>query len=133
MAVLMNRIEERTDLDTALRLVTFTLDSESAETMQKYATTIHAGNKKRIFLSGNAQTLNQLAKDGFYKPVNSAVDNMNDFFLIDKEGHIRGVYKGPLVKETDRLIDEVNMLEAEYFIKKEIQKEKEDKGDHDAI
>jgi len=132
MAVLMNRIEERTDLDTALRLITFTLDSESAKSMQDYATTIHAGNR-RIFFSGNAQALNDFAADGFYKPANVPYTNgFNYFYLIDKEGHIRGVYDGLKVKEIDRLIEEMGMMEAEYFVKKQIKEQKEGK-DIDAI
>lgn len=133
MAVLMNRVEERTNLDSTIRLVTFTLDSESAQSMQNYANTIHATGKKRIFLSGNANALNQLAAEGFYKPVKYPYNSgFNHFFLIDKEGHIRGIYNGFMVKETDRLIDEINMLEAAYYIKNEAKKEKEGK-DQDAI
>ncbi len=134
MAVLMNRIEERTDLDTALQLVTFTLDSESVKGMQDYATTVHAG-KKRIFFSENAQTLNNLAVEGFYKPVASHdTIGFNQFFLIDKESHIRGIYNGLRVKEIDKLVDEIGMMEAEYFLKKEIKEEKEGKAkDKDAI
>ena len=134
MAVLMNRIEERTDLDTALKLVTFTLDSESVKSMQDYAQGIHAG-KKRTFLSGNPSALNQLAIEGFYKPIDSSYANgYNHFFLIDKEGHIRGIYNGFKVKDVDQLIDEISILEAAYFVQKEVEDEKAGKGqDHDAI
>ncbi|MGP8217808.1 MAG: SCO family protein [Bacteroidia bacterium] len=134
MAVLMNRIEERTDLDTALGLVTFTLDSESAKSLQDYAATIHSG-KRRFFLSGNAQALNSLAAEGFYKPVDTSYNNgYNHFFLIDKEGHIRGIYNGFRVKDIDKLVDEISMMEAEYFIKHEVEEEKEGKSkEHDAI
>lgn len=132
MAVLMNRIEERTNLDTTIRLITFTLDSESTKSMQGYATMIHAtAGKKRMFLSGNAQVLNHLATNGFYQPVKYPSDGFNYFFLIDKEGHIRGIYNGFRVKEIDRLIDEINMLKAAYFIQNEAKKEKEGKADKD--
>jgi protein SCO1/2 len=134
MAVLMNRIEERTDLDTALQLVTFALDSESVKNMQDYVSTIHAG-KKRTFFSGNTQALNDLATEGFYKPLKLSYDNgFNQFFLIDKEGHIRGIYNGLQVKDIDKLVDEIGMMEAEYFLKKQIREEKEGKvKDRDAI
>lgn len=133
-AVLMNRIEERTDLDTALKLVTFALDSESVKQLQDYSNSIHAG-KKRIFLSGNPTEINQLAQAGFYKPIDSSyTDGYKHFFLIDKEGHIRGIYDGYKVKEIDKLIDEINILEAAYFVEKEIKDEKAGKGqEHDAI
>jgi len=132
MAVLMNRIDERSDLDTALRMLTFTLDSESAKSMQDYATTIHAG-KRRTFLSGSAQELNYIATESFYKPAGIAYNSgFNYFFLIDKEGDIRGIYNGLQVKEIDRLIDEIGMMEAEYFVRKQLKEQKEGK-DIDAI
>ena len=134
MAVLMNRVEERTDLDTALKLVTFDADSENATDLQAYATKIHAG-KKRYFLSGSPAEVDKLAIDGFYKPVDSSYTNgYCQFFLVDKESHIRGIYNGNKVKDIDKLIDDISILEAAYFVQKEIEQEKEGKGgDHDGI
>lgn len=132
MAVLMNRVEERSDLDSALRLVTFNLDSESAKSMRDYANTVHAG-KRRLFFSGNAKDINDLAIEDFYKPTNMPYQaGFNYFFLIDKEGHIRGIYNGTMVKDIDRLIDEIAMMEAEYYVKDKRKLEKEGK-DNDAI
>ena len=127
LAVTMNRIEERTNLDTGLRMVTFTLDSETAVSMQNYAKMVHVAGKRRIFLSGNKAELNNLATEGFYKPVDSAGKGFADFFLIDKEGHIRGIYNGTHVKDVDYLIDDIHELEAAYYI----QHEKEHKDEHD--
>lgn len=125
MAILMNRVEERTNLDTTIRLVTFALDSESSKSMQDYAAMVHAG-QKRIFLSGNAQAMNQYAIEGFYKPVDSSyAKGFIHFFLIDKDGSIRGIYNALRIKDTDKLIDEISMLEAFYYIKKETKDEKE--------
>lgn len=133
MAVLMNRVEDRTDLDTALRLVTFTLDSESAKNMQDYANTIHGAGKRRIYLSGNTKDLNNVAIEDFYKPANLDYQlGFNYFFLIDRDHHIRGIYNGMHVKDIDRLIDEIAMMEAEYYVKDKRKEEKEGK-DVDAI
>jgi len=128
LAVTMNRIEERTNLDTALRLVTFTLDSQSAKSMADYANKIHVAGKRRIFLSGNTGQLDALAADGFYKAVDTSAKNgYIHFFLIDKDGCIRGIYNGLHLKDIDNLLDDVNMLEAAYYI----QNEKAHKEEHD--
>lgn len=128
LAVTMNRIEERTNLDTGLRMVTFTLDSETAKSMADYATKIHVAGKRRIFLSGNKEQLNQLAADGFYRAVDTSTANgYIHYFLIDKEGCIRGIYNGLRLKDIDNLLDDINMLEAAYYI----QNEKAHKEDHD--
>jgi protein SCO1/2 len=132
LAITMNRIEERTNLDTGLRMVTFTLDSESAKSMDDYAKMIHVAGKRRIFLSGNKEALNQLATNGFYKAVDSSTKNgFIHYFLIDKEGCIRGIYNGLHVKDVDYLIDDISVLEAAYYI--EYEKKHKNEHDNDAI
>lgn len=132
LAVVMNRLSDRTNLDTALRLVTFTLDSESVQSMQAYTNMIHCTDKRRLFLSGNTDKLKQFAKEDFYQPIDSSVDKgYNLLFLMDKEGCIRGVYNGLRLKEVDNLIDDINMLEAAYYIQNE--KKHKDEHDNDAI
>ncbi len=104
MAVLMNRIESRTDLDTSLRLVTFALDSESVKDLSAYAQMVHAG-KRQLFLAGSPSSMNDLATNGFYQLVDSSYkDGFTHFFLVDKEGHIRGIYNGTHVKDIDALL-----------------------------
>ncbi len=128
LAVTMNRVEERTNLDTGLRMVTFALDSESVKSMEDYVKMIHAEGKRRIFLSGNKEQLNQLATEGFYKAVDSSTaKGYIHFFLIDEDGRIRGIYNGLLIKDVDYLIDDIGKLEADYYI----QNEKKHKNDHD--
>ena len=133
LAVTTNRLEERTNLDTGLRIVTFTLDSETAKSMTDYATKIHVAGKRRVFLSGNTEQLQQIATESFYKAVDTAYTNgYIHYFLIDKEGHIRGVYNGMQVKDVDRLVEEIGMMEAEYYVKNQVKEQKEGK-DIDAI
>ncbi|MBN8703386.1 MAG: hypothetical protein J0M08_09995 [Bacteroidetes bacterium] len=43
-------------------------------------------------------------------------------YLIDKESHIRGVYDGSVLKEINRLVDDIKILLAEYSI---LEKKKE--------
>ena len=130
MAILMNRIESRTDRDTALRLVTFSLDSESTGDLNKYAQMVHAG-KRQLFVAGNAAKMNAFAIDGFYQPIDSSYKNgFVHFFLIDREGHIRGIYNGTHVKDADQLIDNIGMLEAAYYVN---QNKEESKKNDDGI
>jgi protein SCO1/2 len=129
MAILMNRVESRTDLDTTLRLITFALDSESRQSLAAYSTMVHAG-KRQFFLSGDSGKVNQVAIEDFYQPVDSSYKNgFIHFFLIDREGCIRGIYNGLHVKEIDALIDNISVLEAAYYVKQ--NREKGQKGEDD--
>lgn len=132
-AILMNRIEERTDRDSALRIITFALDSETSKGLADYAALVHAG-KRQFFLSGDSGKVTQFAADVFYQPVDSSYKNgMVHFFLIDKEGCIRGIYNGLHVKEVDALIDNISVLEAAYYVKQNREKTKKEKEDDDAM
>ncbi len=126
ITTLMNRVESRTDLDTTLRLLTFALDTETTKSLSAYATLVHAG-KRQIFLSGDSSKVEQFAKEDFYEPVGISSNNgFIHFFLIDKEGSIRGIYNGLLIKETDELIDNISMLEAAYAVNANREKSRKD-------
>ena len=130
LAVMMNELEEKTNLDTALRLVTFTLDSENVKSLKDYANTIHITSKRRMLLSGNFAQLRELAMNGFYNPADTDIFKKGaiHLFLIDKEGCIRCIYNGLMIKELNNLIDDINMLEANYYIQNEkLHKEEHDK------
>ena len=128
MAILMNRVEERTDRDSALRIVTFALDSESTKSLIDYAHLVHAGHRQ-LFVSGRPQELQDFAASAFYQPVDSSSEKgFVYFFLVDKEGHIRGIYNGLHIKEIDDLVDHIGMLEAAYSV---LQNKEEGKKDRD--
>ena len=116
-AVLMNRIESRTDLDTTLRLVTFAIDSENTKSLAGYASMVHAGKKQYFLSAARSGIMSEFAIHAFYQPVDSSYKNgFIHFFLIDREGHIRGIYNGLYVKDIDELIDNISMLEAAYYV-----------------
>jgi protein SCO1 len=130
-AILMDRVEERTDRDSALRIITFALDSETATSLTDYATMVHA-SRRQLFLSGGTGQMEGFAKEDFYQPVDTSYKNgFIHFFLIDREGCIRGIYNGTHVKDIDALIDNISMLEAAYYVKANREEGKKDHHDDD--
>jgi protein SCO1 len=127
--ILMNRVESRTDLDSTLRLVTFALDSESSNSLTTYANMVHAG-RRQYFLTVDTGKMESFAKEAFYQPLDSSWNNgFIHFFLVDREGHIRGIYNGLHIKEIDELIDNISMLEAAYYVKANREASKKGGGD----
>jgi protein SCO1/2 len=130
-AILMNRIETRTDLDTTLRMLTFALDSENMQNLAGYAQMVHAG-KRQYFLSASSGKMNEFVVNAFYNPIDTSYKNgFVHFFLVDREGCIRGIYNGTHVKDIDELIDNISMLEAAYYVKE--NREKSKKGGDDDV
>ena len=135
MAVLMNRVEERTDLDTTLKIINFTLDSESVKTLMDYANMVHAG-KKQQFLSGSLVQLSVISGQLSDNLSQSATTDhylltTSHFLLIDKEGCVRGIYDGLYVKDVDGLISDISELETAYYIKEQHEKKHAGKEDDD--
>jgi len=133
LTTLINRVESRTDLDTTLRLLTFALDSESTQTLSAYANMVHAG-RRQYFLSADTGKMENFAKSAFYQPLDSSTKNgFVHFFLIDREGCVRGMYNGTHIKEVDELIDNISMLEAAYYVLENREKSKKGGEPDDAM
>ncbi len=131
MTILLNRVESRTDLDTTLRLITFALDSASTQSLKAYSTMVHAG-RRQYFLATDSGKMEKFAQEAFYQPLDSSAKNgYIHFFLIDREGCVRGIYNGLHIKDIDELIDNISMLEAAYYVKE--NREKSKKGGDDDV
>jgi protein SCO1 len=84
--------------------------------LKAYADNLHIDNKKWKFVTGNQDTIYQLAYKGYYAKAykdSSAPGgyiHSGGFLLIDKNRHIRGVYDGTDRNETFRLINDISLL-----------------------
>ena len=85
----------------------------------------HADNKKWNFVTGNKREIYDMARNGYFVTAMKGDGGPEDFIhsetfiLVDKEKHIRGIYDGTNAKDVNRLIDEIHVLLAEYFVKRE--------------
>lgn len=129
--ILMNRVQDHTDLDSTIRLITFALDSESAGSLAAYARMVHAGKRQLFLAADSAGKMENFAINAFYRPADSSYKNgFIHFFLVDKEGHIRGIYNGLHVNDIDQLVDNISMLEVAYYVN---QNREESKKNDDAM
>lgn len=89
--------------------------------LQELAKSFQADPTKWFFLSGTPSQVSSLATTGFFvSDLSSSVQsdssqtNLNQVWLVDKKGHIRGIYDGSNALEIDELITEVNVLLSDY-------------------
>lgn len=121
MSSQMVRVQEKFRNNPAVKLVSITVNPEhdSVEVLQDYADQYGANNDQWYFLTGSREQIYTLAKEGFYLPVQQ-VEGQQDFIhsekflLVDKNGHVRGIYDGTVTKDVDRLVTEINVLLDEY-------------------
>ena len=95
--------------------------------LKEYAKKYDAQDGKWFFLTGEKKAIYDLAIKGYKLPVADAseydknIKNVDEMFihsekimLIDKEGHIRGIYDGTFNADIERLQAEIKVLEEIY-------------------
>lgn len=118
----MQRVQNAYKGNTNFKILSFTVDPDvdTVAQMARYAKEHKADNTQWHFLTGDKDSLYQLARRSFFvlKPaeaknqgdVGSDFIHTNNFVLVDKEMRIRGYYDGTSHKEVDRLIHDVQRL-----------------------
>lgn len=114
----MKRLQEMTrDIDELLFL-SHTIDPErdSIPKLRKYIKDRNITTDNWHFLRGEREYVHFLGKEGYM--VNAMEDEEADggflhsehFVLIDREGHIRGLYTGTVTEEVDQLNEDIRKL-----------------------
>jgi protein SCO1/2 len=103
-------------------LVSHTVDpaTDTQEQLQRYAKSLGVQSGKWHLLTGDRDAIYTLARKSYFAEKNLGIPAKADEFLhtenvllVDKEGHIRGVYNGTLPIEASRIVEDVRLLEAE--------------------
>lgn len=116
----VQRVQEACKDFEDFEIISFTVDPENdtVAALANYAQMMKADNSKWKFLTGNKDSIYDLARNGFL--VSAAIGSAGDFFhsqdliLIDKDRRMRGIYDGVEANEVDTLIDEIKVLLHEY-------------------
>lgn len=115
------RVQEAFKDDPNVQIVSFTVNPEhdSVSVLKEYAERYEADPEKWTFLTGPREEIYDLARNGFYLPVQQ-VEGQKDFIhsekfmLVDKEHKVRGIYDGTDPIDVDRLITEIRVLQDGY-------------------
>ena len=113
----MGRVQFAFKDDKKIRMLSFTVDPErdTVPALKEYSQKMRADSSVWWFLTGNKDSIYDLARDGYLVPAAMRTAE-NDFFhsqdivLIDKQKRIRGVYDGTDHAEVDSLIDHIKLM-----------------------
>ena len=110
--------------DTTLVFLTHFIDTtaDNKTTIDSLVNFYKAKTFKWKFLSGNANSMDSVARNSYNVPIlynskNSMWQVAQQVFLVDKEKHIRGIYDGTDLYEIKRLKEEIKVLQYEYRTK----------------
>lgn len=122
MAKLQRSLSHIPQIYPPVRLVSFTVDPEwdTEERLQDYAQRFDADRGGWLFLRGEYEEIQELAREGFMVGVQQGHDDplepiihSQSLILIDPEGQIRGYYDGTDPAEVRLLIADVMKLNRE--------------------
>ncbi|WP_400193877.1 SCO family protein [Hymenobacter sp. B81] len=116
----LQRVQEKYRAEPRVKLLSYTVDPQhdSVAVLARYAEQYGAIAGKWHFLTGPADSLRQIALQQYRvaEPGPAAIGSgpgmvhSQRLVLVDRDGHIRGLYDGLDPKEVDRLITEIRIL-----------------------
>lgn len=121
MNLQMKRVYDAFKDDEQVLFVSHTIDPENdtVEVLKDYADKLEVDSKKWHFLHGDKKETYDLAEKGYFAQAYEDIDapggfaHSGGFVLVDKDGHLRGVYDGTNAEDVDRLIKEIAILVSE--------------------
>lgn len=122
MAQNMGKIQQAftEDDDVLLLSHSVTPEIDSVQVLYRYAEAHGVEPQKWHLLTGQRRQIYQLARDGYFADEDIDLDkdenqflHTENFYLIDRKGHIRGIYKGTYPLDVEQLIADIAMLKSE--------------------
>jgi len=118
MTASMKRVYDKYTQNNDVLFISHTIDPkyDTPERLDKYASALNADHNKWHFVTGDRDSIYKLAEKGYYSPAHKDTSNQGGYvhsgglILIDKQGHMRGVYDGTSKEETDKLIEDIQIL-----------------------
>ena len=119
------RVAETFKSESSVSILSLTVDPvyDTPQVLKKYARELGAEYKSWMFLTGDKKYIYDLAITGFKLPVSDASEydknivdidqtfiHSDKLLLVDKYGHIRGIYEGTNKSEIERLVVEIKVL-----------------------
>jgi protein SCO1/2 len=116
------RVQHTYGEDKDVAVLSFTVDplNDSPERLKAYAAKHKAQKGFWYFLTGEKEQIYSMAKNSYFlnavegDGTGDAFLHSEQFLLIDKEKHIRGIYDGTDHFEVKRLIEDIAALQNEY-------------------
>ena len=110
----MKSLQSKTD--SAVKLISFTVDParDTPPVLADYAKKFENDSSKWLLLTGSVATLNMLDEDAFKEgSVGGEIEHSTYFALVDKKGHIRGMYGISAGDPVEKIANDAARLEKE--------------------
>lgn len=94
--------------------------SDSAASLKNYEKTFNLKNGMWFLVTGKTSEIYELARRSYYAEEKAGYNSDSTEFLhtehvllVDKNGHLRGIYNGTIALDAQRMIDDIKILKKE--------------------
>jgi protein SCO1 len=121
----MKIVQDSIKADKKVMIISYTLmpERDNVEKLRMYATDNQIVNDKWHLLTGDKIKIYEIARMSYFDNENIGVQkgvnnflHTENFVLVDKNLHIRGIYHGTLQLEIEQLVKDVRALEKEIYL-----------------
>jgi protein SCO1 len=118
----LQRVQASFDARSGVMILSHTIapESDSVAVLARYARENHMDAARWLLLTGARSEIERLARDSYFVELSDSggktsgrLLHTETFVLIDRRGHIRGVYDGSLAYDVTRLIEDIELLRDE--------------------
>jgi protein SCO1/2 len=118
----LQRVQASFDARSGVMILSHTIapESDSVEVLARYARENHMDAARWLLLTGARAEIERLARDSYFVELSDSggktrgrLLHTETFVLIDRRGHLRGVYDGSLAFDVTRLIEDIELLRGE--------------------
>jgi len=118
----LQRVQAAFDSGDGVMILSHTIapESDSVEVLSRYSRENHLDASRWLLLTGERAEIERLARDSYFVELSDSGGKTNGrllhtetFVLVDRHGHIRGVYDGSLAFDVTRLIEDIARLRDE--------------------
>ncbi len=116
------KVQERFKGEDDIRLISYSVMpwADSVASLRNYEKTFNINGRMWYLVTGSTKEIYELARKSYFAEEEAGYNSDSTEFLhtehvllVDKKGHLRGVYNGTLSLEIDRIIDDINVLKKE--------------------
>jgi len=120
------KVQEYFDANEKVKILSHTVDPETDNpaTLKAYAELYNANPKQWTFLTGSKKDLYHQARKGYFITASEGNGGEEDFIhseklvLIDMHKNIRGYFDGTDMKDVEKLIQAIELLQLEHKVHK---------------
>lgn len=118
----MKQVQKAFKDDKNVMIASFSVtpDRDSVSVLRAYANTHEIPDNQWYLLTGDKNQIYQIARKSYFADENIGVQkgandflHTENFILVDKNLHIRGIYNGTLQIDIDNLINDIKILQNE--------------------